>query len=122
MKKRLKEIKSPDGFDIVFEVVGIEATAEMSLEIAKRSGSVFLLGVFSSPAKLNMMNIVRKELHVIGSWTCAFSFPDSIDLVARKKVDLKSLITHRYPAAQGAKAFSDSEAYADKRIKTIIQF
>ena len=122
LKKRMKEIKSPNGFDIVFEVVGLEATAEMSLKIARSSGQVFLLGVFSSPARVNLMNIVRKELQVSGSWTCAFAFLDSIDLLARGKVDLKSLITHRYAAKDGAQAFAEAESYTNHRIKTIIYF
>ncbi len=122
LKKRMKEINSPDGFDIVYEVVGIEQTAEMAFEITRRDGSVYLLGVFSSPAKINMMNIVKKELNVFGSWTCAFSFPDSIDLVARKKVDLKSLITHRYTIKHGARAFAEANVYSQHRIKTIITF
>ncbi len=68
------------------------------------------------------MNIVRKELNVFGSWTCAFSFPDAIDLIERKKVDVKSLITHRYRAVDGAQAFSDAASYAEDRIKSIINF
>jgi threonine dehydrogenase-like Zn-dependent dehydrogenase len=119
--KELKKI-APDGVDIVFEVVGQEATAEMAMEIARRDGDIFILGVFESPAKLNMMNIVKKELNVYGSWTCAFSFPPAIDLVARRKIDLKSLITNRYPAKDGALAFQDAAAYKGRRIKTVINF
>lgn len=122
LKKRMNDIKSPDGFDIVYEVVGIEQTAEMALEITRRDGSVYLLGVFSSPSKINMMEIVKKELNVHGSWTCAFSFPDSIDLVAREKVDLRSLITHTYPIRDGARAFAEANTYSQHRIKTIITF
>lgn len=121
-KKRMAEIGSSNGFDIIFEVVGIEQTAELSFDIARSNGLVILLGVFSSPARINLMNIVKKELNVRGSWTCAFSFPDSIDLVARGKVDLKSLVTHRYAAKDGARAFAEAESYADHRIKTIIYF
>ncbi len=119
--KRMRDIKI-EGFDIVYEVVGTEATAEMSFEIARRDGNVFLLGVFSSPAKLNMMNIVKKELNVFGSWTCANVFPSAIELVARQKVDLKSLITHRYQAKDGAQAFAEANSYSDNRIKTVVTF
>lgn len=109
------------GFDTVYEVVGKEETAEMSLEIARKSANIFYLGVFESPAKLDLMQIVRKELKVRGSWTCAFSFPEAIDLVAQKKVDLQSLITHAYSIAEGSKAFADASGYAGNRIKTIIR-
>jgi len=121
VEKRMKEIRI-EGFDLVYEVVGTEATAEMSFQIARRAGRVFLLGVFSSPTKITMMNIIKKELGVFGSWTCAHTFPDAIDLVAREKVDLKSLITHTYTAADAPQAFVEASSYADKRIKTVIRF
>ncbi len=121
VEKRVREI-TPDKYDIVYEVVGTEATAETSFEIARRNGSVYLLGVFSSPARINMMNIVKKELRVFGSWTCANTFPEAIELVAREKVDLKSLITHRFKAQDGAQAFIDASSYTENRIKTIINF
>lgn len=113
--------KYPYGVDIVFEVVGAEVTAEMALDIASKEGHVFLLGVFEKLAKLDLMKIVKKELHVHGSWTCAFSFPEAIDLVSKGKVDLKSLITHHYKLEDGAKAFTDSSEYKENRIKTVIE-
>lgn len=117
--KRLKKIAGI-GVDASFEVVGKEATAELCIDITRRAGNVFLLGVFEKPATLNVMQIIKKELRIIGSWTCAFSFPAAIDLVAEKKIDLKHLITHRYPLADAPRAFADAGVYADNRIKTVI--
>jgi L-iditol 2-dehydrogenase len=113
--------KYPYGIDIVFEVVGAEVTAEMALDIASKEGHVFLLGVFEKLAKLDLMKIVKKELHVHGSWTCAFSFPEAIDLVSKGKIDLKSLISHHFKLGDGAKAFLDSSEYKENRIKTVIE-
>lgn len=111
---------TPDGYDIVFEAVGNEVTAQMSLDITRRNGSVYLLGVFGSPAQLNLMQLVKKELKVFGSWTCANAFQDTIELVSRKKIDLKSLITHRFPLRDAARAFSDAGSYKGRRLKTVI--
>ncbi len=119
--ERIKELFTV-GVDVAIEAVGKEATAQMALDITARAGHVLLLGVFEEPSKLDLMSIVKKELVVHGSWTCAFSFPDAIDLVAKGKIDLKSLITHRYNAKDGAQAFKDSSEYAGDRIKTIINF
>ena len=112
----------PVGVDVAIEAVGHESTAQMALDITSRAGRVLLLGVFEELSKLDLMSIVKKELHVHGSWTCAFSFPEAIDLVTKGKIDLKSLITHRYNAVDGAQAFKDSLGYVDDRIKTIINF
>lgn len=119
--KRIQEL-FPGGVDVAIEAVGREATAVMALNITARAGRVLLLGVFEEPSKLDLMSIVKKELHVHGSWTCAFSFPEAIDLVSKGKIDLKSLITHRFKAEDGAQAFKDSSGYVGERIKTVIDF
>lgn len=116
----LKKISSI-GVDSSFEVVGKETTAALCLDITRRDGNVFMLGVYEQPATLNLMRIIKKELNLFGSWTCAFSFPASIDLVAEKKIDLKSLVTHRYPFNDAAKALADASVYSGNRIKTVIQ-
>ena len=68
------------------------------------------------------MQIVKKELNIHGSWTCAFTFSDSIALASQGKIDLKSLITHRYPFSKVATAFQDASEYSEQRIKTVIDF
>ena len=110
-----------DSFDRCFEVVGKEVTAQMCIDLARRDGDIFLVGVFGEPTKINLMTVVKKELNIYGSWTCAFSFPESIDLLVDKKVDLKSLITHRYSLDEIEKAFKESSIYSEKRIKTVIE-
>lgn len=109
------------GVDIAFEAVGKEVTAELCLDITRRHGMIFLLGVFEKPATLNLMRAIKKELKIRGSWTCSFSFPTAIDLVVDHKVDLKSLITHTVPLSRAEKAFKDALSYSDSRIKTIIK-
>jgi len=118
-----KDIKKwHDKFDRVFEVVGKEVTAQMSIDIARRDGDIFLVGVFGEPTKINLMQVVKKELNIYGSWTCAFTFPESISLVAQGKIDLKSLITHRYSIDEVARAFKEASQYSEDRIKTVINF
>lgn len=121
VKKQIEEI-SPGGVDVAIEAVGREATAQMSLDITARAGRVLLLGVFEEPSKLDLMSLIKKELHVHGSWTCAFSFPEAIDLVSKGKIDLKSLISHRYEAKDGQQALEDASNYVGDRIKTVINF
>ncbi len=141
LKHRLKFVKSMDWankvvltdkidklkkwygkFDRCFEVVGRGVTAQMCIDLARRDGDILLVGVFGEPAKINLMQVVKKELNIYGSWTCAFTFPESISLLAQKKIDLKSLITHRYNIKDTPRAFAEANMYSENRIKTIITF
>lgn len=108
------------GVDSAFEAVGKEVTAELCIDIARRDGDIFLLGVFEKPAMLNLMKVVKKELNIYGSWTCAFSFPAAINEVAEGKIDLKSLISHRYTLDETPRAFAEASVYSNERIKTVI--
>jgi len=117
---RAVEAITKHGFDVAFEAVGKEQTMDLALQIVRRGAKVFVLGVFETPAKIDMMQVVKKELELIGSWTCAHSFPAAIRLVENKKVELGKLITHRYAFADSTKAFAEASTYNENRIKTVI--
>jgi 2-desacetyl-2-hydroxyethyl bacteriochlorophyllide A dehydrogenase len=111
-----------DGATIVFEVVGSSSSAEMALELAKPGGKVIILGVFKHDVTINMMNIVKKELHVYGSWTCVFSFEQTILFLKSEKLDVNKFITHRFAFTDAIKAFDEALADKSDRIKTVIEF
>jgi 2-desacetyl-2-hydroxyethyl bacteriochlorophyllide A dehydrogenase len=114
--------QAKDGADIVFEVVGSDSSAELALELAKPGGKVIILGVFEHDIKINMMNIVKKELQVYGSWTCIFSFEQTMLFLKSQKLDTNQLITHRYAFSEAIKAFEESLTDKSNRIKSIIEF
>jgi len=120
----LKEFKDDagDGADIVFEAVGSDTSAELALELARSGGKVVVLGVFEHDVMINMMDIVRKELQVYGSWTCVFSFEATILLMKSQKLDTNQLITHRYSFQDAIKAFQEALVDKGNRIKTVIEF
>lgn len=111
----------PDGVDVVFEAVGSDSSAELSLELAKPTGQVTILGVFGHNVQINMMQIVKKELQVRGSWTCIFSFPQTILLLKSKMIDTNNFITHRYTFTDTVKAFEESSTDKTNRIKSVIE-
>lgn len=111
-----------DGADVVFEVVGREETAQISLSLAKSRGKVVVLGVFEHNVSLNMMQIVKRELQVLGSWTCLDSFQETIELVKSKDIGTSTLITHRYSFDNAIKAFEEAFDTSTNRIKSVIEF
>jgi 2-desacetyl-2-hydroxyethyl bacteriochlorophyllide A dehydrogenase len=111
-----------EGADIVFEAVGSESSAKLSFDLARPGGKVTVLGVFEHDVMINMMHIVRKELQVMGSWTCLFSIDKTILLLKAQKIDATGLITHRYPFADAIKAFEEASADKSNRIKSVIEF
>ena len=108
------------GVDVVFECVGREETLHLALQVAKPGGKVVVLGVFEHAISLDMMLVVKKELTIVGSWTCHDVFPQTIELLHHEKVILDGIITHRYPFSKAREAFIEASSYSDKRIKSVI--
>lgn len=119
--KRFKK-EAIDGADIVFEAVGSDTSAELAIELARSGGKVVILGVFEHDVMINMMNIVRKELQVYGSWRCIFSFEETMLLMKSQKLDANSLITHSYSFLDAIKAFQEASSDKENRIKSVIEF
>ncbi len=111
-----------DGADVVFEAVGSDSSAKLAMALSRPGGKVVILGVFEHDVMINMMDIVRKELHVYGSWTSIFSFEETILLMKSQKLDANAFITHRYAFADAIKAFSEASTDKQNRIKTVIEW
>ena len=118
---RVVELSGGIGVDASFEAVGREETAEQSLEITRKTGTVILVGLYEGQAKLDIMQILRKELKVIGTWTESLVFDKTIALLADGRVDYTGFITHRYPLSDVKQALEDSLAHRGSRIKTVIE-
>jgi L-iditol 2-dehydrogenase len=111
-----------DGADIVFEAVGSDTSAKLALELAKPGGKVVVLGVFEHDVMVNVMDIVRKELTVMGSWTCIFSIEETMLLMKSQKLNTQELITHRYTFEDAIRAFQEASTDKSNRIKSVIEF
>lgn len=121
-KENFRTSTGHDGAHVVFEAVGSDTSAELAIELARAGGQVVVLGVFEHDVTINMMNIVKKELHVHGSWTCIFSFDQTIALLESKHMNTANLITHRYQFTDAIKAFQEASTDRGNRIKSIIEF
>lgn len=111
-----------DGADVVFEAVGSDTSVELALELTRAGGKVVILGVFEHDVMINMMDVVKKELQVFGSWTCIFSFEETMSLMKNQRIAADKIITHRYKFSDAIQAFEDSLNDKSARIKSIIEF
>jgi L-iditol 2-dehydrogenase len=98
------------GVDVAFEVAGENPAVEAAIAAARYGGRVVLVGIpeddrtsfQASVARRKGLTIklVRRMKHV---------YPRAIDLAERGRVDLESLVTHRFPLDRAAEAFEVAE-------------
>lgn len=115
------DLTGGQGADVVFEAAGAVATTQQSVAVAKRGGSVALIGLGpKARVEMPVMALICKELHVTGQFRYANLYPAAIGLVASGAVDLKSMINRRHPFADLPAAMAACAQGDPKAIKTMI--
>ncbi len=93
------------GAEVVYECVGTGGSIDDALRFARGGGSVVLVGLASVPTGVDWTPIWMKELTIAGTMCQSTETHDgrpvrtfqlALDLMAAGKVDLASLLTHRF--------------------------
>lgn len=97
----------PGGVDVVFEVAGDNGAVETAVAVARPGATVLLVGIpgddrtcfpaSTARRKGLTIKLVRRMKHV---------YPAAIELVDSGRVEVESLVTHRFSLAEYARAFT----------------
>jgi L-iditol 2-dehydrogenase len=111
----------PDGADVIFECVGIEATMNDAIACARKGSDIVVVGVFGTPGNINMGFVQDHELRLIGTAMYRTEdYREAVRLAGAGLVDLAALITHRVPFAEYPRAYALIEEQKDRVMKIII--
>jgi alcohol dehydrogenase len=103
--------------DVVVECTGAPAGFDYATRLVRPRGTLVLKSTFAADAPLTLAGVVINEITVLGS-RCG-PFADAINALARKQIDVTSMITRQFPLSRGVEAF---EAAADpKHIKVLLK-
>ncbi|MGC8971346.1 MAG: NAD(P)-dependent alcohol dehydrogenase [bacterium] len=110
-----------DGVDVVFDASGNSSVIRESTRFAKRGGKIVFIGLASEDyIGLNINEITSKELDLLGIFRYANVYKKAVDLVAKGKINLKTLVTHHFPLEQTQEALEFADKNKDKCIKVIV--
>ena len=120
--KRIREETDGLGADIVCEAAGAPSTIEEAFQAVRSAGRVILYGIpgDSERVQLPVSTAIMKQLSIYGAAGNPNAWEPLLSAVARGKVNLKDMITHRFPLRKIDEAFA---AVRDKRqnaIKAVI--
>ena len=108
--------------DVVFEAAWGAAAIGQSVELARPGGRVVLVGIPSEDQCLFKHSTARRKgLTIIFSRRMKHTYPRAIQLATSGQVDLPGLVSHRFPLAKAAEAFTLNAAYKDHVTKIIIE-
>ncbi|MEO8128034.1 MAG: alcohol dehydrogenase catalytic domain-containing protein [Bryobacteraceae bacterium] len=108
------------GVDISVDCAGTEDSANDAIRSVAAGGSVLLYGVYSKPlVHFDLNQIVLRDLKVFGALSDRLGWESVIDLVESRKLELSSLITHRFPLEEAQLAFESVQARTDGLVKAV---
>ena len=84
------------GTDVYIEATGVGAVLEQAVALAKPDAGIIVIGVHKAPIQFNPMDLMMKELRMIGSMGYAKEFSAVIDMMLSGAVDFSALISHRF--------------------------
>jgi L-iditol 2-dehydrogenase len=120
-EEQIRTLTKGRGVDIVFDAAGSPKTAALAVHLTRRGGRVVMIGF---PLEDNfpypLVSGMAKEIDIVTIFRYANVYQSSIDLVATGRVDLKSLITHRFPLEQTEKALQLSDRREDGVVKAMV--
>ncbi|MED1203391.1 zinc-dependent alcohol dehydrogenase family protein [Heyndrickxia acidicola] len=95
--------------DVVIECVGRPESMELAVKSAAKGGQVLLFGVGRPETTISVspFEIFSKELTIKGSFINPFTQEEAISLIAKKVVDVHSLISHRFTIEEIPSAMAD---------------
>ena len=108
-------------YDVVFECTGVETVISNSVFLAKKGGTIMMIGIFDGVVPLRAKEIIDREINIKGTYRFANVFGDVIRLVERKMLNVKSIITHTFNFDDIKSAFEIADKRLENCIKIIIR-
>jgi L-iditol 2-dehydrogenase len=108
---RIRAITHGRGLDLAFEAAGEQEAVDAAVAAVAPGGTVVLIGIPSSDLTFfRASEARRKELKILLVRRMKNTYARAIRLVSRGAVDLRSLVTQRYPLERVGEAFTTAQA------------
>ncbi len=93
------------GADMALEAVGVSQAIASAVGAVRPGGRVVLVGNVSPKVEIPLQAVVSRQIALLGSCASQGEYPACLDLMARGRVNVDSIISARAPLAEGASWF-----------------
>ena len=112
----------PEKADLILECVGIEATMTDAVNNARKGSTIVVVGVFGKKPMVDLGLVQDRELSLIGTLMYQKSdYERAIELVTSGRMNLGSMITHRFPFDKYLDAYHAIEQSKGNYLKVMIE-
>jgi len=109
------------GVDLTLEAVGTTPTIQTAVDMTRKGGAITLVGNIQPQIQLPLQKIVTREIRFSGSCAIAGEYPLVLDMMARNKLDVNSLISAVAPLSEGDHWFKRLYAREAGLLKVVLE-
>ena len=112
----------PNGVDVVMETAGTVSSFQSCCEVVKPGGALVVFGIFYDKIKaFDPSFLYHKEPVIYGSKGAAGAYPEAVQLLEQKRLQILPMITHRYPLEETAEAFKTFKNKVPDALRIVIE-
>lgn len=117
----MRELTQGEGVPLIVDAACIPALMPQMVRLASPAGRIGLLGFNTVPSDLVQLEMIKKELTLVGSRLNNRKFPKVIELIASGKLQVRELISHRVSFDEMPGAIDMIENHPEQTRKVLVE-
>ena len=109
----IRKLTEDLGADVTIEAVGVPATFELAVKIARPGGQIASIGVYSEPTTLHLEEQWIRNITITTGLVDAYSTGTLLRLLTSHNIDASRFITHRFALDEFPRAYDVFDRAAD---------
>ncbi|WP_136247069.1 Zn-dependent oxidoreductase [Halomonas borealis] len=121
VEAEIEVLTGGEGIPLIADAACVPALLPQMLRMASPAGRIGLLGFNPTPSDLVQLEVIKKELTLVGSRLNNRKFPEVIELMASGRLDPLALVSHRLPFDDMPDAIQMIDQHPEKARKVLIE-
>lgn len=122
-KELIMALTKDKGADVVLECAGKPETIAQSVELARKGGTIVLLGWTGNDLDgISLTKVTMNEIKILGSINYCRDFPIAIEMLNSGEIDVRSIVTHEFNLSQLGMAFEEMSKDENDIIKAMVTY
>ncbi|MCB8889601.1 Zn-dependent oxidoreductase [Vreelandella malpeensis] len=121
VEQEITALTQGEGVPLIADAACVPALLPQMLRLASPAGRIGLLGFSVQPSDLVQLEVIKKELTLVGSRLNNRKFPEVLELMASGQLDPLALVSHRLPLVEMPEAIDMLDHRPEEARKVLIQ-